>query len=91
MKKINYFDKNSFFYAAISVLLFLPTVVESSFSIPTLNELGSKIWVESRIKEYPELEWLLADDVHYTQEGKADQVEQAVLHKRKSGHSFAMF
>ncbi|MDP3372164.1 MAG: hypothetical protein Q8S21_04660 [Candidatus Paracaedibacteraceae bacterium] len=73
MKKINYFYKSIFFHAAISFFLLFPAPANATFTVPALSELGEKSWVENKIKEYPELEWLLSDAVQHTQEGKSEQ------------------
>lgn len=66
-----------FFYILFSAFLFI-----SSFNkiqamdqpkLPSLEELGSQNWVATKIKKYPELQWLLDDNVQQTQEGKTAQ------------------
>lgn len=82
----NFLYKNIFFHAAISFFFLLPIDAKATFTIPTLSELGSQAWVENKIKEYPELEWLLTDGVQYTQEGKAEQFEHSWSKKLKGKH-----
>jgi hypothetical protein len=49
-------------------------------------EVGSRKWVERKIETYPELAWLLSEDVEHTQEGTSSQQEGSWSRKLKGSH-----
>lgn len=48
-----------------------------------LAAVGSSKWVEEKIETYPELTWLLSEDVEHTQEGASSQQEGSWSRKLK--------
>lgn len=51
-----------------------------------LTAVGSIKWVEEKIETYPELTWLLSEDVEHTQEGTSSQQETSWSKKLKGSH-----
>lgn len=46
-------------------------------NLPPLQDVGSEKWVLTKLETYPELRWLLAEDVQHTQEGQSTASEQS--------------
>jgi len=51
-----------------------------------IAEIGSLKWVEGKIETYPELTWLLSEEVEHTQEGVSSQQEDSWSRKLKGSH-----
>ncbi len=81
---INKLLKNKLFFSFVSLLC----LWFSSFShaSPNLEKLGSIEWVQSKIENYPELEWLLDKTVQHTQEGKVEQFPHSWSKKLTGSH-----
>jgi hypothetical protein len=51
-----------------------------------MARIGSHQWIEEKVKTYPELEWLLGEDVEHTQEGASSQQESSWSKNLKGQH-----
>lgn len=87
------------FKKTVSYLLFVGLFVGGFFyfrshppilKLPSLEEIGSKEWVQQKRDIYPELEWLLDKSVQQTQEGKGEQVDRS-WSKQLTGQHYPEF
>ncbi len=78
------------FHSLVSILLFFSfsSLVTAGYKneIPSLEELGSEEWVITKMRKYPELEWLLDTNVQHTQEGKSEQLTYSWSQKITGQH-----
>lgn len=84
------FRKNLYFASFLFLFSFLSQFTYPSLSstshLTSLETLGSEEWVKSKIKRYPELEWLLDKNVQHTQEGKIEQFPHSWSKKITGAH-----
>lgn len=92
-RKTMFHYRKKMFHISFLLSLFLLNFFENSVvwgSTATKGELlekiGSQKWIQEKIEIYPELSWLLSEDVEYTQEGTLSQQENSWSRQLKGSH-----